>query len=78
MRSEPLQTSTNVRSFLHTSPQERPELIPLLLGAKDLARLLCISLATLWRLKAAGKLPRPLASGFLNFSSFAKLRLARR
>jgi predicted DNA-binding transcriptional regulator AlpA len=33
---------------------------PLLLTAEDLAQLLRISPATVWRLRAAGKLPRPL------------------
>jgi predicted DNA-binding transcriptional regulator AlpA len=33
---------------------------PLLLSAADLAALLRVSTATLWRLRAAGKLPRPL------------------
>jgi predicted DNA-binding transcriptional regulator AlpA len=32
----------------------------LLLTARDLAKLLRISTATVWRLRAAGKLPRPL------------------
>jgi excisionase family DNA binding protein len=32
---------------------------PLLLSAADLAELLRVSVATVWRLRAAGKLPRP-------------------
>lgn len=35
---------------------------PLLLSARDLAHLLRVSTATIWRLRAAGKLPRPLDS----------------
>ena len=33
---------------------------PLLLSAADLAQLLRLSTATIWRLRASGKLPRPL------------------
>lgn len=33
---------------------------PLLLNAKELARLLSTSAATIWRWDAAGKLPRPI------------------
>jgi len=33
---------------------------PLLYSAKDLAGLLRVSVPTIWRLRAAGKLPRPL------------------
>lgn len=36
-----------------------PALPPLLLSAPDLAQLLRVSVATVWRLRAAGKLPRP-------------------
>jgi predicted DNA-binding transcriptional regulator AlpA len=35
---------------------------PLLLSATDLAQLLRVSVATVWRLRAAGKLPRPLTA----------------
>jgi predicted DNA-binding transcriptional regulator AlpA len=35
---------------------------PLLLTAADLAQLLRLSTATVWRLRAAGKLPRPTAA----------------
>jgi len=35
---------------------------PLLLSAAMLAQLLSVSTATIWRLRAAGKLPRPLNS----------------
>jgi predicted DNA-binding transcriptional regulator AlpA len=43
------------------TPTKRPaaELQPLLLSAADLAELLSVSVATVWRLRAAGKLPRP-------------------
>jgi predicted DNA-binding transcriptional regulator AlpA len=37
-----------------------PQLHPLLLSAADLAQLLRVSVPTIWRLRAAGKLPRPL------------------
>jgi predicted DNA-binding transcriptional regulator AlpA len=37
-------------------------LLPLLVSATDLAQLLRVSLATIWRLRAAGKLPRPATS----------------
>ena len=43
------------------STQAREE--PLLLRAQELARLLNISLRTLWRLHSAGALPRPLRLG---------------
>jgi len=36
---------------------------PLLLRAQELARLLSISLRTLWRLHSAGSLPRPMRLG---------------
>jgi predicted DNA-binding transcriptional regulator AlpA len=35
-------------------------LVPLLLSARDLAQLLRVSVPTIWRLRAAGKLPRPI------------------
>jgi len=37
-------------------------LAPMLLSAADLAALLRVSSATIWRLRASGKLPRPLNS----------------
>lgn len=45
-----------------TPPAKRSaaELAPLLLSAADLAQLLRVSVPTIWRLRAAGKLPRPL------------------
>jgi excisionase family DNA binding protein len=36
---------------------------PLLVDARELARLLDVSVATIWRLKAAGQLPRPVKLG---------------
>ena len=36
---------------------------PLLLTARDLARMLAVSLATVWRMKAMNKLPKPLTLG---------------
>jgi len=45
-----------------SDPAERPELQPLLLSAADLAQQLRVSIATIWRLRAADKLPRPTAA----------------
>jgi predicted DNA-binding transcriptional regulator AlpA len=44
------------------TPANRPTSVlqPLLLSAADLAELLRVSTATIWRLRAASKLPRPL------------------
>jgi len=41
-------------------PKPAPCLSPLLYSARDLAVVLRISVPTVWRLRAAGKLPRPL------------------
>ena len=44
----------------HCPGNRPPQLQPLLLSAADLAQLLRVSVPTIWRLRAAGKLPRPL------------------
>jgi predicted DNA-binding transcriptional regulator AlpA len=42
------------------TPPTAPIAEPLLVNARELAKLLSVSVATVWRMLSAGKLPRPL------------------
>lgn len=58
--SEPAEDLADVKATPAKSVGAK--LAPLLLSAADLAELLRVSTATIWRLRAAGKLPRPSAA----------------
>ncbi|MBW3598151.1 MAG: helix-turn-helix domain-containing protein [Planctomycetes bacterium] len=50
-------------SSLTTTPESAAAAQPLLISAPQLATLLSVSERTVWRLQAAGKLPRPVKIG---------------
>jgi len=58
--NDPVEALTETKA---TAPKRLAAVIePLLLSAADLAQLLRVSTATIWRLRSAGKLPRPSAA----------------
>jgi excisionase family DNA binding protein len=47
----------------HRAKREYPPVEPLLVNASEVARMLSVSKTTLWRLRASGRLPRPVRIG---------------
>lgn len=60
IRPAAMATSDSSSANQEVAPSAKAPLQPLLLSAEDLGQLLRISVATIWRKRAAGKLPRPL------------------
>ena len=53
----------NVSMNQHTSPNDENRQQPILIAAAEVARLLGISIRTVWRMRDAGTLPQPLRLG---------------